>query len=479
MFELNVPFVEKDQVKALGARWNAATKKWFVPTGIDAEIFKKWWPVDFIPFTAPSTEPTSQAAVQTNTLAQLLTRVQAVINQNFPTHEWVVAEISEISVHNGNYYLNLVEYNEGGQKQAQINARIWRDSAQFVLTKFKTATASDLVAGIKVLLQVSVSFNPQWGFSLTIDDIDPAYTLGDMAAKINNIKAILQQEKIFDKNKQFPAPKEFTRVAVISPATAAGLGDFQREAELLAKFDLCVFQYFTATFQGTSASTEILAAVEQVITANKVTPFDALVIIRGGGSVADLAWLNDLALARAICLAPLYVMVGIGHKRDYTVLDEVAACSFDTPSKVISHVLQVIVRNAELAFADFSECIQLAQQAINITTNNLQQLIANIKQDVHYKIEATATQITTSWQQLEENLATHCAAIEQQLESLIREVLCQSPTAVLSKGFAMATSLAGEVITSCQQAVAHRSFLLIFHDNKLKVLDSCIAEQDG
>ena len=474
VFELNVPFLEKDQVKALGARWNTATKKWFVPAGIDPESFRKWWPADVSSITL--TPEYSNERDNGCSLSKLLNKVQNAINQAFPDKVWVIAEISELSLHNGNYFATLVEYDENGHKQAQVNARIWRDNAFAVMQKFKNATDSDLVAGIKVLVLASISFHPQYGLSFTIDDIDPAYTLGDMAAKINKIKEILQQEKIFAKNKSLTPPIEFTRVAVISPLQAAGLGDFTREADLLAKYDLCEWCYFTATFQGKSAPQEIITAMQRVIEEHNVKSFDAVVIIRGGGSVADLAWLNDLDLARAICLCPLYVMVGIGHKRDYTILDEVAAASFDTPSKVGAHIFQIIIRNAERASNNFNECMKLAKQILLLVENDLSRIIANIKQDVAYKIEYSYQNIAMAWRQVIDNVQAGVVDIAQQLGSLIREILCQGPQAVLNKGFAMATSLSGDVITSCKAALASQIFRLTFHDGALIVNDSCEEE---
>ncbi len=471
MFELNVPFLEKDQVKGLGARWNTNTKKWFVPSGLDPEIFRKWWPAELSAITITHEEAAISSAGCR--LSVFLTKVKNVINQAFPDREWIIAEISEISLHNGNYFVTLVEYDESGHKQAQVNARIWHDKATTLMQKFKNATDSDLVAGIKVLLLANISFHPQYGLFVTIDDIDPAYTLGDMAAKINKIKEILQQERIFEKNKSLIPPTEFTRVAVISPYQAAGLGDFTREADLLAKYNLCEWCYFTATFQGKSAPNEIISALQHVVEEHKAKPFDAVVIIRGGGSVADLAWLNDLDLARAICLCPLYVMVGIGHKRDYTILDEIAAGRFDTPSKVGAHIFQIIIRNAENAFNNFMECINLAQQILLVTESELSKTIANIKQDVYYNIEFSYQNITVAWQQLIENAQKSFVDIEQQLEMLMREILCQSPTAVLSKGFAMATSVTGEIITSCKVAVENKIFKLTFHDGTLRINDSC------
>src|SRR5262249_24359892 len=141
-------------------------------------------------------------------------------------------------------------------------------------------------------------------------------------------------------------PVDFVRVAVISPETSAGLGDFRREADLLRNAGLCRFHFFSATVQGVESSSSIQTAVLQALTAHQQNRFDALFVIRGGGSVTDLAWLNDLDLAKLICQSPVPVFTGIGHERDNTILDEIPQTRFDTPSKVALHIKTTIKDNA-------------------------------------------------------------------------------------------------------------------------------------
>ena len=148
------------------------------------------------------------------------------------------------------------------------------------------------------------------GLDLIIEDVDPSYTLGDLTAKLERISENLQQTGLYERNKRLPAPFDFVRVAVVSPETSAGLGDFRREADLLQTARLCEFWLFTATFQGVEAPSSIQTAVLQALTAHKQDRFDDLVVIRGGGSVTDLAWLNDLELAKLLCPCPIPVLTG-------------------------------------------------------------------------------------------------------------------------------------------------------------------------
>jgi exodeoxyribonuclease VII large subunit len=192
---------------------------------------------------------------------------------------------------------------------------IWRNRAEAITAKFREATGEGIKTDIKILCLARVRFDALYGLDLIMEDVDPSYTLGDLAAKLARIREKLQETGLYRRNKQIPAPVEFVRVAVISPETSAGLGDFRREADMLQSAKLCDFHLFPATFQGVETSSSIQSAVLKALTAHKQRQFDALVIIRGGGSVTDLAWLNDLDLARLLCQSPVPIFTGIGPGR--------------------------------------------------------------------------------------------------------------------------------------------------------------------
>jgi exodeoxyribonuclease VII large subunit len=252
----------------------------------------------------------------------------------------------ELRGKNGHLYLTLTERNERGDILAQSKGVIWRNRAEPITAKFREATGDGIKTDIKILCLAKVRFDALYGLDLIIEDVDPSYTLGDLAAKLARIREKLQQTGLYGRNKQLPSPVEFVSVAVISPETSTGLGDFRREADLLQTAKLCEFHLFPATFQGVETSSSIQTAVLQALTAHKPKPFDVLVIIRGGGSVTDLAWLNDMDLAKLLCQSPVPVFTGIGHERDNTILDEIAHTRFDTPSKVVLHIVTSIKDNA-------------------------------------------------------------------------------------------------------------------------------------
>jgi exodeoxyribonuclease VII large subunit len=329
--DLRVPYSEKNQAKVHGAQWDAENRTWYAPPGTDLRNLKRWLPdgvLEGTPHPAPTLPKHTEKGIA---LTELLGRVKGVIDEGFPKPEWVRAEISELRGKNGHLYLTLCEGNQSGDILAQVKGVIWRNRAEGITAKFEEATGEGLKTDIKILCLTRVRFDTLYGLDLIIEDVDPSYTLGDLAAKLTRIREDLQQSGLYGRNKRLPAPVEFVRVAVISPEASAGLGDFQREANLLHAAILCEFHLFAATFQGVEAPSSIQDAVLSALTAHKQKPFDALVVIRGGGSVTDLAWLNDLELAKLTCQSPL---------------DEIAHTRFDTPSKVALNIKSTIKDNA-------------------------------------------------------------------------------------------------------------------------------------
>lgn len=453
MIELNVPFLEKDEAKRLGARWNNAAKRWYIPPGVDKTLFARWLPdgvavlEDIDPQLDLGADTTITNLKRTEySLSAFLGRVSDVIQKNFMSAAWISAEISELRSNKGHLFITLVEHDEQGNMMARTSARIWQSQAEQINAKFHLGTGSNLEAGIKVLVLARVEFHPQYGLALFIEDIDPTYTLGDMAAKLAKIREVLTAEKIITKNKELPKPFDFVRVAVISPQNAAGLGDFNREAEILKRNNLCEFVYFTALFQGEQAPKEICRALDAAIKEHAQKAFDALVIIRGGGALSDLAWLNNEQLARAVCLCPVHVMCGVGHERDYTIIDEVAGERFDTPSKVIQRIFNLITGNAIEAENKYQEISQTAM---------------NLVQRMQERIGFMYQQIGTQAQQ-------YCIMLEKEIQGLISEILSQSPKQILRKGFALISAASGKVITSKQLADQEEKLKIEFHDGAVE-----------
>lgn len=379
---------DKDQVKALGARWDPVRRQWFVPPGRDLQPFSTWLPAgvtaaaglpgDPLPLPQATAVATEIVALRTSepsaslypphraqTLSQLLAGVAAAVHERFPEGSWTTVELVDTRVRNGHVFLEVSERDAQGTLVARAAAVIWASAAFRILPAFEQATGAQLGPGIKLLVRARPVFRPQHGFTLEIDAIDADYTLGDLEARKREIRERLLREGLFGRNRDLPRPWDYRHVLVIAPEGAAGLGDFQAEAARLQAAGVCQFLYAFSRFQGEGAAREIVAALQvslEQIRLNHPWEPDAVVIIRGGGAVNDLAWLNDYALARAVCELPIPVLTGIGHERDQTVLDEVAAIRFDTPSKVIAGIEQTIVtraREARMHFDHVQEQVRL------------------------------------------------------------------------------------------------------------------------
>jgi exodeoxyribonuclease VII large subunit len=347
--DLAVPYSRKEEAKALGARWDSDQRTWYAPAGTDLRHFdRRWLPKGCEP-DQESKPPSSEAGAEPEkgvSLTDLLAQVKGVIDRGLPDAVWVRAEVSELRGKNGHLYLSLTERNERGDSLANAKGIIWKNRATAITANFEQATGEGLKTDIKILCLVRVRFDVLYGLDLIIEDVDPSYTLGDLAAKLARIREWLIRDDLYERNRSLPTPVEFVRVAVISPETSAGLGDFRRETDRLQHAGLCEFHYFGATFQGLDAPSSLRTAVNEALAAHRQRRFDALVVIRGGGSVTDLAWLNDLELARLLCQSPIPFVTGIGHERDSTILDEIAHRRFDTPSKVALHITTTIRDNA-------------------------------------------------------------------------------------------------------------------------------------
>lgn len=375
---LQVPFKEKERVKSLGARWNNEVKKWYVPHGLDLTNFNKWLPdgalknnIIFISEQSIGSEGI--------TLSQLLQKVTNAIQNIEPQLMWVKAEVSEIFLHavSNHCYLELIEMHDN-KLLCKAKAMIAKDDYSLLFDKFKQVTGDFLKPGMQILLLAKLNFSIQYGFSLYIKDLDPAYTLGDLAAKLAFIRETLKKDGLYDQNKKLPPVVDFTRVAVLSPNAAAGLGDFKREASILGSHGVCNFYYYTAQFQGTETAQSIITSLNQIFLDHQEFDFDVVVIIRGGGAVIDLAWLNDYEIAKLICKSPIVIYSGIGHERDNTIIDEIAGVRFDTPSKVIAHIFNAIVHNAKQAIRHVEEIKNLANFIYLNIFNSMAEQLNNI-----------------------------------------------------------------------------------------------------
>lgn len=274
------------------------------------------------------------------TLYELNRRVRGALEQALPDDSWLQAELSEVRTNAaGHCYMEFV------QKDARSNALVakargvvWSNVFRLLRPYFERETGQPFAAGIKVLVQVRVEFHELYGYSLSVTDIDPTYTVGDMVRRRREILRQLEEEGVLTLNKELPMPQVPCRIAVISSATAAGYGDFCNQLSHNPEGFKFLTRLFPAVMQGDRVESSILEALDSIVSSDEV--WDVVVIIRGGGAVSDLACFDTYLLAAACAQFPIPIITGIGHERDDTVVDLVAHTRVKTPTAVAGLLIE-------------------------------------------------------------------------------------------------------------------------------------------
>ncbi len=274
------------------------------------------------------------------TLYELNGLVRGTLEHTLSGEYWLQAELSEVrEAYNGHCYLEFVQKSENGRDLvAKARGTIWAWKYRLLKPMFEREAGRPLVPGLKVLVKVNVTFHELYGYSLTVADIDPTYTLGDMARQRREILARLEADGILNDNKELPFPTVANRIAVISSATAAGYGDFRNQLlrnDYRLRFTV---RLFPAVMQGEHVESSVMKALDAVMA--RKDDWDAVVIIRGGGATSDLSGFDTYLLAAACAQFPLPVITGIGHERDDTVIDLVAHTRVKTPTAAASFLVQ-------------------------------------------------------------------------------------------------------------------------------------------
>ena len=322
------------------------------------------------------------------TLYELNGLVRELIECEMGSQYWVEAELSECRESRGHCYMELIEKDpHTATPIAKASAKCWASKWMIIRPYFERTTGQRLSAGMKVLLQVYPQFHEAYGFSWIVTDIDPTYTLGDMARKRQEIIRQLKQEGVFDLQKELHLPLFCQHIAVISSETAAGYGDFCNQLS----GNPYGFQFrtwlFPATMQGEGTGESIIAALNRIYE----QPFDCVVIIRGGGATSDMSGFDTLELAENVANFPLPIITGIGHDRDESILDMVSHTRVKTPTAaaafLIDHLKQVLdsLNNSQDIIT------RLAQQkllTLNVQLSTLQAAIPRLFSIVKTRQEA-------------------------------------------------------------------------------------------
>jgi len=273
------------------------------------------------------------------TLYELNNMVHGVLEHTMSDTYWIQAELSEVNQRHGHCFLEFVQKSDTNEGLiAKARGQIWASRWALLSPYFSHTTGQPLQAGMQVLVEVSVTFHELYGYSLNVVDIDPTYTLGDIARRRKEILQRLQEEGVDTMNKELPLPMLLNRIAVISSPTAAGYGDFCNQLKDNTYHLAFDTQLFPAVMQGDAVESSIIAALEQI--ASEEDRWDAVVIIRGGGAAADLSGFDTLRLAENVAQFPLPIITGIGHERDDTVIDMVSHTRVKTPTAAAEFLIQ-------------------------------------------------------------------------------------------------------------------------------------------
>ncbi len=379
-------------------------------------------------------------------LSELCAVLDEHIQQSFPDTYWVRAEIAQLT-DRGHCYLELVDKSERGIFAAKMRATCWSGTWQLISAYFQQETGKRPEPGMQVLVEVSVDFHPVYGLSLNIQNIDPSFTLGDLARQRQLTLQQLEKDGVLEMNKSLPLPTVIRYIAVISAESAAGYGDFCHQLQDNQYNLRFTTQLFPATMQGESAVRSIISALNTI--AENADDFDCVAIIRGGGATTDLTCFDTYELASHCAQFPLPIFSGIGHTRDVSIVDIVVHSSLKTPTAVaealIDHNARQLVRIDELR----QRLSRIATQMVAVRRQQIEQLRLTLQ----YTISNTLQKERNRLQMFSQAIALHSP--EQIFKKGYSLTLCDGKpvrhAADIPQGKTITTVLADGELTSVVQ----------------------------
>ena len=376
-----------------------------------------------------------------HSLLELNQMVRETIECEMPDEYWVEAELSECRELRGHCYMELIQKDERtATPVAKSPAKCWANKWAVIHPYFERTTGQQLHAGMKVLLKVYAQFHEAYGFSWIVTDINPEYTLGDMARKRQEIIRQLKAEGVFDLQKELTLPPFCQHIAVISSQTAAGYGDFCNQLSDNPYGFQFQTQLFPAIMQGEGVEQSIIDALERIYDCQLSTvncQFDCVVIIRGGGSTGDLSGFDTLALAENVANFPLPIITGIGHERDESILDMISHTRVKTPTAaaafLIEHlkeVLDVINGSQELITRYAQQKLSMLHSQLTIVSEAIPRLFSIVKTRQEAKID-------TLNQRIPMLLERRLLAENHRLQLMEEKLKALDPQLLLKRGYSI------------------------------------------
>ena len=392
-------------------------------------------------------------------LYELNSLVRDVISMSLPDSYWVEAELSEAREgYGGHCYMELIEKDEFSNTPiAKAHASCWRNRWMLIKPHFERVTGQRIHAGMKVLLKVHAQFHENYGFSWIVDDIDPNYTMGDMARKRMEIINTLKEQGVFELQKELRLPMFCQRIAVISSATAAGYGDFCNQLadnDYGLQFKTCLYP---AIMQGEGVEQSVIAALDRIN--EEYEQWDCVVIIRGGGATSDLSGFDTLALAENVANFPLPIITGIGHERDESVLDMISFQRVKTPTAAAAFLVQHLtdvyatVMDAQEAICNYvKRRLQVERMRVDRLSGQLPMLFSLVKTKQGARLDRLMNRMSTHVQSkladshrrldvlsgnLQPIVARRLMTERHQLEMLEQRLKSQDPVLLLKRGYSI------------------------------------------
>lgn len=369
-------------------------------------------------------------------LLELNRLVRATIEDTLCEQYWLEAEIGQIGENNGHCYLEFIQKVEGHNTPvARAKAKCWRNVWGSVRPYFEHTTGQTLTLGMKVLVLVHPDFHEAFGFSWIVDDIDPRFTLGDMARRRQEIIRQLKAEGVFDLNRELPLPLFTQRIAVISSSTAAGYGDFCRQLEENKRGFRFSVTLYESLMQGEGVERGIISALDKINA--HIDDYDCVVIIRGGGATSDMSGFDSLLLAENVANFPLPVITGIGHDRDECILDMVSHTRVKTPTAAAAFLidrLEQVARRIDDAADRITSYVQhrmeIEKMRLSRAAERIPILFSLVKSKQENKMETLNQRIASAVQRLIDRRRHTLDILEQRTKSL-------DPTLLLQRGYSI------------------------------------------
>lgn len=369
-------------------------------------------------------------------LLELNRLVRATIEDTLCEQYWLEAEIGQIGENNGHCYLEFIQKVEGyNTPVARAKAKCWRNVWGSVRPYFEHTTGQTLTLGMKVLVLVHPDFHEAFGFSWIVDDIDPRFTLGDMARRRQEIIRQLKAEGVFDLNRELPLPLFTQRIAVISSSTAAGYGDFCRQLEENKRGFRFSVTLYESLMQGEGVERGIISALDKINA--HIDDYDCVVIIRGGGATSDMSGFDSLLLAENVANFPLPVITGIGHDRDECILDMVSHTRVKTPTAAAAFLidrLEQVARRIDDAADRITSYVQhrmeIEKMRLSRAAERIPILFSLVKSKQENKMETLNQRIASAVQRLIDRRRHTLDILEQRTKSL-------DPTLLLQRGYSI------------------------------------------